>query len=159
MNSVDPAKNTIETSKNTKNTKETIRLECLCVFHLDCLISRLRQLPVTALQSDYKCFKCFAPIISNSNSVLNNVIKQQLKNEQWYYSYSNNNSYSNSNNKPVVEIQESTKFIGKQSTLIIDPDDQEYKNMTINGRDNNNKHYYYYYFVIILLLVGYFVII
>ena len=94
---------------------DTIRLECLCVFHYSCFINKMRQLPTTTAPSEYKCPSCSARVISNSNSLLNTRLKQLLHSESWYQPVFKtiNPLKVNSNPEPIktrVEIQESSLF-------------------------------------------------
>ena len=112
--------------------KECLRLECLDVFHLDCIKANNYR----------KCPLCNA-LIQKTGSVVGKRLMEQFKNEPWFHS-NNDEQFI----KPRVEIEERSSFLGREQSLQIDPDDQQYKDGNMESRRN-----YYYYCVLVAVII------
>uniref|UniRef100_A0A914HJQ5 Zinc finger protein-like 1 homolog n=1 Tax=Globodera rostochiensis TaxID=31243 RepID=A0A914HJQ5_GLORO len=67
------------------NSKETLRLKCLHLFHWDCFDSRARQLPQTTAPAGYKCPSCLECIFpsENQSSPVVDKLRTKLQTVNW----------------------------------------------------------------------------
>lgn len=67
------------------NSKETVRLKCMHLFHWDCFDARARQLPDTTAPAGYKCPSCLECIFppENQQSPVVDKLKVKLQTVNW----------------------------------------------------------------------------